>query len=61
MKAYALIARLENGEDKVYSSASLADYRGRIFTDPVKDIFRKSIKKSTAAENSFPNSGKAIE
>ncbi|KAE8449087.1 hypothetical protein EG329_008470 [Mollisiaceae sp. DMI_Dod_QoI] len=56
VKAYALIARLENGEDKVYSSASLADYRGRIFTDPVKDIFRKSIKKSTAAENSFPNS-----
>lgn len=55
VKQWALIARLENGEDTVWSSQSLVKYREKIFNGDVRDVFRKSVKRATAAENSFQN------
>jgi hypothetical protein len=60
VKAYALIVRLENDEDRIYTSPSLTPFRERIFTDAFKTNFRRSVKRATATlvDNNFPNPGR---
>ncbi|KAF8857588.1 hypothetical protein BDZ45DRAFT_429856 [Acephala macrosclerotiorum] len=55
VKQWAVIARLENGEDTVWSSQSLVKYREKIFNSDVREVFRRSVKRATATENSFQN------
>lgn len=52
--------RLDNDEDRVYSSASLTSFRDRIFTDAFRTNFRRSVKRAAAnlVDNHFSNHGR---
>jgi hypothetical protein len=60
VKQWALIARLDNGQDEIYSSQSLVEYRESIFNDSVRDVFRRSVRRARKAENAFQNPGNSM-
>jgi len=47
VKEFGLVVILENGEEKTYSSSSLAHYRQRFFTDQFHSNFRRAVRKAT--------------
>jgi hypothetical protein len=57
VKEFALAVVLENGEEKVYSSSSLARYRERFFGEQFKNEFHRSICRA-ARDGMHQNSGK---
>ena len=57
VKEFALAVVLESGEERVYSSPSLAKYRERFFGEQFKVEFHRSIRKA-AREGIYPGSGR---
>jgi hypothetical protein len=57
VKEFALAAVLESGEERVYSTSSLAKYRGKFFGEQFKAEFHRCIRKA-AHEGIYWGSGK---
>lgn len=58
VKEFALLVKLENGDEKIFSSVSLKPYRSRIFTDQVTQEFHHCCRL-LASESSFAPSGQS--
>jgi hypothetical protein len=57
VKDFGLVVTLESGEEKTYSSTSLAPYRQRFFTDQFYSNFRRAVRRAT--DDAYSSSGKS--
>jgi hypothetical protein len=57
VKEFGLVVTLENGEEKTYTSSSLAPYRQRFFTDQFHLNFRRAVRKTT--DDAYSSSSKS--
>lgn len=58
VKDFGLVVTLENGEERTFSSTSLAPYRQRFFTGEFYSHFRRAVRK--AGDDAYSNSGKML-
>jgi hypothetical protein len=58
VKDFGLVVTLENGEERTFSSTSLAPYRQRFFTGEFYSHFRRAVRK--ASDDAYSSSGKTF-
>lgn len=56
VKDFGLVVTLENGEERTFSSTSLAPYRQRFFTGEFYSHFRRAVRK--ASDDAYSTPGK---
>jgi hypothetical protein len=56
VRDFSLVVTLENGEEKTFSSVSLAPYRQRIFTQDFYVNYRRAVRKANP-DGSYCSSG----
>ena len=58
LKEFGLIVTFDNGEEKTFTSKSLAPWRDRVFNDRFRSDFRKAVRRAT--DEPYCSSGKGL-
>jgi hypothetical protein len=58
VKEFGLVVTLENGEERTFSSISLAPYRQRFFTGDFYSRYRRAVRKANT-DDAYSSSGES--